>query len=194
MGLFNACPPTNMPADGALTFDSMRENGDAVNSLIPPEPYIPTLQEKVYANYFPGKTKNLWTIWNKSGKDLNQALIEVPFKENVSYIEVLNDVIVKTKTTAGKTQLTVPVKNNEVVCIIEVPKLISARVIGNTIKISFINEYQSGYKLQIARQKDIPGKRQEINFTHNGISINKSNKMIIKLIKDYYLIDEIVIN
>lgn len=190
-GLFNASGLAIMPPAGALVFDSIRENGDAVNSLIPPEPYVDTLLEHVYANYFPGPAKTLWTLWNRSGKNLDQPLLEVPFKTGVHYVEVLNDLPVKAETNGKTVRLSVPVKDDDVICIIEVPVVIATKVTGDLIAVSVTAS--GDYTLQVAGDKDRPGNRQCVKLIGGKASLKKTGKTVIKLMKDYYLIDEVIV-
>jgi hypothetical protein len=222
IGLFNAVGLAVMPPEGALVFDSLRENGDAVNSLMFPEPMIDTLVEHVYANYFPGPDKKVWTIYNRSGKKVDQPLISVPFKEGVHYIEVLNDVSVTINRSGNMVELSVPVESEEVLCIVELPNVTTAEMSGDCIEVIIDSKYTKGpaaqenandifnitkkaeesnndISLQIAYVQDLPGQRQVLNVEKgkNRVKTTKipseTQKTVIKVMNGYYLLDEIVI-
>ena len=222
MGLFNAVGLAVMPREGALVFDSIRENGDAVNSLMPPEPMIDTLVEHVYANYFPGPGKTVWTLYNRSGKKVDQPLISIPFKNGVHYIEVLNDVSVTTKRNGNRVELSVPIESEEVICIAELPNVATAEMSGECIEIIIDSKYTKGsavqetandifnitsnadqssndISLQVAYGLDLPGQRQVLTLDKgkNKVKLPKTpsgtQQTIVKVMDGYYLLDETII-
>jgi len=220
-GLFNAVGLAIMPPEGALAFDSIRENGDAVNSLISPEPMIDTLVEHVYANYFPGPDKKVWTVYNRSGKKVDQPLISVPFKEGVHYIEVLNDLSVTAQRSGNRVELSVPVESEEVICIAELPNVVTAEISGECIEVTIDSKYtkraavqETAYEifnitakaesnndisLQVACGQDLPGQRQVLTIDKGKDKVKTpkipsgTQKTIIKVMNGYYLLDEIIV-
>lgn len=192
LGIFNATAIAYMYPPKALEFDSLRENGDALNSGLTPEPMIDTLVDHVFCNYFPGVRKNVWTIYNKSGKHLNEPLIQVPYKSGVHYIEVLNDMPVKATRNGKMVTLSAPVNDQDVVCIVEMPQTMKVIVNGETAVV----QSSAGDTLQVAYGEDSPGKRETVNLK-NGKAIVKiaaNAKTTIKLMKGYYLKDQIILD
>lgn len=66
----------------------MRENADAFAGLHP-EPLVPTKQSKVYANKFPGNKQIVWTLYNRSGKELDDDIIAVPHLAGATYLNLM---------------------------------------------------------------------------------------------------------
>ena len=222
IALFNAVGLAVMPPKGALVSDLIRENGDAFNSLMFPEPLVDTLVEHVYANYFPGPDKKVWTVYNRSDKKVDKPLLSVPFKKGVHYVEVLNDVPVTTHRRGNRIELSVPVESEEVICIAELPNVITTKMSGGSIEVAIDSKYMKGsavkqtandifnitanadasdndISLQIAYGQDLPGQRQVLTIDKgkNKVKMPKrpsgTKKTIIKMMKDYYLLDEIVV-
>ncbi|MHB9070839.1 MAG: hypothetical protein ACYC54_10790 [Sedimentisphaerales bacterium] len=222
IGLFNAVGLAIMPPEGVLVFDSIRENGDAVNSLMPPEPMIDTLVENVYANYFPGPNKKVWTVYNRSGKKVDQPLISVLFKEGVHYIEVLKDISVTTQRDGNSVKLSVPVENEEVICIAELPNVAVAEISDGCIEVTIDSKYtkktvaretandifnitekadesNKDISLQVVYGQDLPGQRQILTIDKGKDKVKTpkipsgTQKTIIKVMNGYYLLDEIIV-
>ncbi len=201
IGLFNASALSIMPPSGVLTFDSLRENGDAVNSGLMPEPYIETLVEHVYANYFPGKTKRLWTIYNRSGKQLSeQDLLEIPAADKVHYVEVINDVAVTAQAAGNRlTRLSLPVGSEKTAVVVELPEVLKADIENGKLYVSLAEPFasQTDISIQTARAgQDLPGMRHEQKL-ENGqavldIPAGKGN-IIVKVLEGYYLLDELIL-
>lgn len=196
MALFNATALGYPPARGATKYDALREHGDAFNSGMQPEPMVDTLVDGVYANYFPSPGKMVWTIYNRNGKKVDQPLIEVPFRKDVRYVEVFHDTPVKAVRKDNMVQLSLPVEHNEVVCIAELPQIADAAVKANAVEVRLAKGIPSGYTLQVAFGEDLPGKRQELCFTDGRACFempNPAQKTIIRVMKGYYLADEIIL-
>jgi hypothetical protein len=72
-----------------LTSRIMGENADAFSSLHP-EPLVPTLVARVYANRFPGQGQTIWTLYNRSGQDIDQEVITVPHVAGSRYVDLVH--------------------------------------------------------------------------------------------------------
>jgi hypothetical protein len=153
--------------------------------------------EGVYANYFGGASKKLWTVYNRSGKKLDQPLIEVAHKDKVRYVEVFHDEPVSVVRKGDRVQLQTPVDNEEVVCIVELPEMANVLVKGATAEIRLRAKADQGYTLHVACGDDLPGRRQMVPLKGGTAKVALpdplTKKTIVKVMKDYYLVDEIVL-
>jgi len=197
MGLFNACAPVCMRREGVFRFDAVRENGDAFNSLLEPEPLVDTLVDGLYANYFPGPNKRVWTLYNRTGRRLDGPLIQVPASQGVHYVEVYNDLPVKSLAVGQDLRLSAPVGNEDVICIAQLPQILVAKAKGNAIEVDATRGDARGCTLEVAYDADIPGARTSVPLTAGKATVTLPEplpaKAILKLMKGYYLVDETVL-
>ncbi len=169
------------------------ENSDAFNTL-EPRALIPTLKDGVMANAFPCKTKRVWTIWNRNTKAVNGKLFAIDGKKNVHYVEMLNDVPVKIEREGNQTIICGTIGANEVLAIAELPVVLSAKLSDGILKINVDKKYPDAHIAMFfdddKLEKMIPVK---VNKGSIALKITGSHKIIIKLMRDNYVVDERII-
>lgn len=99
-----------------MTSRIMSENADAFSGLHP-EPMVPALVPKVYANRFPGKGQVVWTLYNRSGQDIDQEVIEVRHVTGATYADLTRGKALSPEIRGGKAVLRVGLGNGEVVAV-----------------------------------------------------------------------------
>jgi len=125
-------------------------------------------------------------------------LLEIPLKKNVHYVEVLNDVPVKTEVKDNTVTLTAPVEKDKVIAIAELPSILKVSVSGNNLLLSLPESYsrETNLSAQVAGAEDLPGQRQEYKLQNGQATIPFSpdkTRTIIKVMKGYYLLDEVIL-
>jgi hypothetical protein len=196
MGLFNATGVACTHPDGVKAANTLRENSDALNSETPPEPYVDTLLEYVYANRFSCPRKKVWTIYNRSGKKTDQPILEVPSKENTHYMELLRDQPARAEKIHREVRLAVPMDDDDVAFLAELPVVISAEIKDDKISISLPEDYRKreGLTLRICYEND---QADTVSYpVKSGVtplSLPQYKKLIVKLFDGYYLVDEIAL-
>ncbi len=169
------------------------ENGDAVNTLHP-EPLIPTLQEGLMANAFPGESKRLWTLYNPNDDAIEGDLLEVETQQLVHYVEALEDTPLKFRHSGDKTIISGSVEPKEVISIVELPKRLNAGVIGNELKVK-ISDYEGDMRLEYYVGPDDLHKKFDADIK-SGIAratIENHGKVIVKLYQGKYLLDQAIV-
>jgi hypothetical protein len=182
----------------------LKENADAFSSLHL-KPLIPTKVDRVLANEFSNDVndKTVYTIYNKSGSDVNTSIIDVPHRSNYHYVELYYDTnnIVATQTDGNDT-LTFAIDVNEVLCIAQLQQIIQATRNGPVISISlnqtdandylvaFYNEDTSYTGFSDAQTITLTDGTGQINVldTFGGWKIS-----ILKLYRNDILFDEVII-
>ncbi|MBI2300253.1 MAG: hypothetical protein HYU66_15120 [Armatimonadetes bacterium] len=97
----------------AATSRIMSENADAFATLSP-EPLVPTLVPRVYANRFPGRGQTIWTLYNRSGESLDCDVIEVKHAPGARYMDLLSGSELAAVVRGGKATLRLRLGNGEV--------------------------------------------------------------------------------
>jgi len=175
------------------TYRVLEENGDAIGTMHP-EPLIPTLADGLMANAFPGENKRLWTLCNRNETAIEGELLAVEAKSGVHYVEMLHDTSLSATTKYGKTIISGRIEPKEVICIAELPKILKAQLIGKKLKVK-IDKQQADMRVEFFVGEDDRPKALQLPL-HNGrgeTKISGDGKVIVKLIKDKYLLDEVVI-
>ncbi|MBI3920923.1 MAG: hypothetical protein HY318_05835, partial [Armatimonadetes bacterium] len=108
--------PQDQLAYLTMTSKIMSDNTDAFASL-QPEPLVPTLLSKVYANRFPGKGQTIWTLYNRSGRDVDQEAIEVKHVAGARYLDLVHGKELSPKIKGEKAVLRVSLNNGEVTAV-----------------------------------------------------------------------------
>ena len=198
MSLFNATPVGYSPVAAASGYDALRENGDAINSSMMPEPMIDTLVDHVYANYFPGPAKKVWLIYNRSGKRLNQPLIQTPFKKGAHYVEAFHDTPVNAIRTGELVQLSTAIENQQVLCIVELPEMLKASITAGVLNVQLLQAKGLSDTVQVAFGEDAAGKRRTLNLTDGKAQLPLpasagDSKVVVRAMKGYHVADEVVL-
>jgi hypothetical protein len=169
------------------------ENGDAVNTLRP-EPLVPTLQNGLQANAFPGERKRVWTLWNRTSEAIDGELLAVVPRKNVHYMEMLHDVPLDALNRNGQTIISGRLEAGEVVCIAELPPMLRASVKGETLTVH-VDKYRPGMRLAYFTGPDDQHLAKDLPLKggSGSVQIPQSGKVILKLIEGDYLLDQIVL-
>jgi hypothetical protein len=169
------------------------ENGDAAGTMYP-EPLIPTLQAGLMANAFPGDSKRLWTLCNRNSTVVKGELLAVEVKKDVHYVEALNDVPLLSAIKSGKMIISGDIEPQQVICIVELPKILNAQLSGKTLKIS-VNKQDSGLHVEFFVGEDDQDKVSKLYLEEGKCEaqISSSGNIIVKLIRDKYLLDQVII-
>ncbi len=171
----------------------LRENGDAVNTLCP-EPLVPTLQNGLQANAFPGEHKRVWTLWNRTSEAIQGELLAVVPRKNVHYMEMLHDVPLDALNRSGQTIISGRLEAGEVICIAELPPMLRASVKGETLTVH-VNGHSPDMRLAYFTGPDDQHLAKDLPLKSGSGSahVPKAEKLIVKLIKGNYLLDQIVL-
>ena len=197
--LFNGLGQDRGDAQGEVlrymtrTHRLLSENGDAIEGLHP-EPLIPTLQDGLMANAFPGKNKRIWTLCNRNSKPITGELLAVEVKDNTHYVEILHDTPLSAMTKNDKTIVSGRIELEEVICIAELPKTLKVQLDGKKLKVN-IDKQEPEMHVEFFAGDDDQNKASRL-FLQNGrgeVEITSNGKVIVKLIKDKYLLDQVVI-
>jgi hypothetical protein len=169
------------------------ENGDAVNTLRP-EPLVPTLQNGLQANAFPGEHKRVWTLWNRTSEAIQGELLVVAPRKNVHYMEMLHDVPLVAQSRNGQTIISGRLEAGEVVCIAELPPMLRASVKGETLTVH-VNGHSPDMRLAYFTGPDDQhlAKYLPLKGGSGSAHVPNAEKLIVKLIKGDYLLDQIVL-
>ena len=199
MSLFNATALAYPPQALVSGYDTLRENGDAINSAIPPEPMVETLVEGLYANYFPGPRKKVWLVYNRSGARLDRPLIRTPFAAGAHYIEAFRDAPVAATREGESVLLSTPIENEQVLCIVELPEVAKAAVTARTLEMQLPAERAPKCRVEVAFGDDAPGKRQEVRLTDGKVRLPlpdaaREGRTIVRILDGYHLVDEVILD
>ena len=159
-----------------------------------PEPLIPTLQTGLMANAFPGENKRLWTINNRNENKIGGDLLSVDTKRDVHYMEMLHDVALSSKTKDGKTIISDRIEPQEVICIAELPNILNAKLIGQTLKVA-VQKQTPDMRVEYFVGADDQEKASKLNLQDGKArtKISGDGNIIVKLFRDKYLLDQVVI-
>jgi hypothetical protein len=165
------------------------ENYDAFCSESP-VPFVETLQGKIYANYFPAKDKNIWTIANENSFTVNTPVLTVDHIPGSHYVELVEMNEVDASVEGEKATLRTSVGAQDVACIVQVPERISASLNGHDVN-WFVAEASGGEKLMatLLRDHEIVAEivldhlsRKSANVSNLfSQGIRKNDKLVLKL-------------
>ena len=168
-----------------------KENGDAFTSL-KPEPLIPGLVDKVFVNKFPADGKTVFTIFNKSGRDVNEAVLQIDVATDEHVVDLFADMQAVTEESKTGTKVKLSIKDKEVACLAKLAKRINVEIVNNQIVVSVENYIPSIENLLLM---DAAGNIEQLTVEKGKCilrEINKNEKYILKLIRNGFLSDEIV--
>lgn len=122
---------------------TLKENSSNFNSY-EWMPLIPTLQDRIYVNKWPGKAKTIYTILSLLPEGFNDALFEAENEPGYHYVDLWNHEETKTKNRNGKAYAIVELEsfnkkylgtNNEgsVSSIAQFPQLLKVNLEGDRI-------------------------------------------------------------
>ena len=176
------------------TCQLMKQNSDAFSSL-DCDFLMPTMNDKVYANYFSAKEKVLYTIYNKNDSTINEPIIKVEPGKGFHCVELLYDDEVSFDEQSGT--VTMEIGSWEVVCLARLPKILQIERSGNVVDIK-LSRSLAGPLLKVFVDYDDGRKEGENVRIHNDrarIDLNKyqGQRLIIKLFEGNYLIDEKIV-
>jgi len=173
------------------TCQLMRQNSDAFSS-VDCDFLVPTLKEKVYANYFPTNDKKLYTLYNKSDSVINETVIMIERGEDYHCVELLYDKEVFFDNRIG----TVSMRINpwEVVCLARLPEILQLDRNGGILDIKLSHSLKAPSLKVFVDYDDGKNQGQTVKLHNNLARINLTQftgkRLIIKLFEGSYLIDE----
>ena len=197
MSLFNACGFACTSHKGIQTFRTLEENSDTFDSTGRKLPHIPTPVPQVFANSFAPETgsKQIWTVFNRSGKTQSELL----FLENISgdfrYIDVYRDEEAHISKRDGKNILTYSLPDNEVAVITRFDRQLKAVVNNGELVVTATDTVGKHCRILFGKD-DFMRPPEDIKFTGSEIRTvipAGTDKIIIKLYNGKYLKDEMVI-
>ena len=176
----------------------MKENGDAFASENI-EPIVKTTHKKFLANRFPHENKIIHTVYNTSEKMIMGSILETKSSnKNIHYVELIEDKVVNVNTE-GLPELSVEAERTAVLA--SFPIILNAKKTGNTIEITF--DKTKGDKIVVCEDFDDEhffaprGKWTKLAAPHGKaiykIKDTNAKKYIIKLFKNDYLADEVIL-
>lgn len=169
------------------------ENGDAVNTPHP-EPLIPTLQDALQANAFPGERKRVWTLYNRKSEAIEGEWLAVEPRENVHYLEMLHDVPLAAQSRNGQTIISGRLEAGEVICIAELPRMLLASLVDGTLTVN-VDEHRPDMRVAYFTGPDDHHQSIDLPLEDGSGSAHVPNagKLIIKLIQGHYLLDQLIL-
>ncbi len=172
------------------------ENSDAFNTMNP-KALIPTLERGLMANEFCCKGKCVWTVWNRNLQSLEGRLFEIAGKKNMHYVELLYDLPLSVIDENVKRVICGKVGPNEVLAIGEFPEILRVRLSGKKLRVQVDKKVSdSVLEVFIGDDNGKADNRVSVDSYDKDIletEIGENSKIIIKLIKNGYLIDEAII-
>lgn len=174
--------------------DFLDENRDVFTTKNP-VPLVPTLQEGIYANYFPGKAKNMYMLLNMGNAAYQGGLLRVKSHSSTHWVDVYNhnplqvdgDNIVKTDSFPA----------NSLIAMAELPQLITARLTGDILEINCAtNIANSQWRLLKVTSKGVssselkPAEFPNVKIKNYFDTIENSAHLAVQLLKDNLLVDE----
>ena len=172
----------------------MKQNGDAFAS--PDCDFlVPTMKDRVYANYFPANDKKLYTLYNKNDSVVNEMVIGLERGVNFHCVELLYDEEVFFDNTAG----TVSMKINpwEVVCLARLPEILQLDRDGGILDIKLSRSLSVPSLKIFVDYDDGKNQGQDVRLHNNLARIDLTQltgkRLIIKLFEGSYLIDERIV-
>ena len=163
----------------------LAENGDAVWGD-QPEPLVPTLQEGLLANYFPGERKRIWTLWNRASKPIEGELISIAGRK---------DVPLAASVKGGRTVISGKLAPDEVVCIAELPKRLNVRRDDSVLRVE-VRQAGGNHRLDLVSGRDEAKNTSRVALSKGKAQVKwpDAEKVVLKLFSDGYLLDQVVVS
>ena len=176
------------------TCQLMKESSDVFSST-DCRCLVPTLQDRVYANYFGANGKKFYTLYNKNDAQVQGQIIKTEGGSGYHCVELLYDNEVEYNAQNGVASPAVGPW--DVVCVARLPNVMSLERQGDTLDVTLRKSVNGGFlKLYVDTDDGKkPGERIEIQ--NDLARINLANyhgkRLIIKLFEGGYLLDEQII-
>lgn len=173
-------------------FEILKENTDAFDGF-DLEPFIPTLNDNVYANRFATENKTVYQFYNDTGMLFTGDLLTVAHNPQVHYFDLINlkEVRVSEAGTIGTT-----IGVDMAASIAQLPRLISGEVVNERLLVSFGKELLTDGQMVVQVYDE--NKRMifvEKDVTKPEVSVPvgffNTNSFRIKLLRDGILLDAI---
>lgn len=181
----------------------MKENGDALATL-KPEPLVETKVKGLLANKFPIESKTLYMLYNKTPQTIKGEIMEVEPRPGTHFVELLRDeeLAFRNELARSRDVFTAEIKAGEVVCVAQLPKIITAEADGETVRVSLAREIQNTTLVAFVDRDSSykgfgDGKVIELSEGKGEIEPRKvfghKGKLILKLYADGYLVDQTIL-
>jgi len=82
-------------------------------------PLVPTLQDSIFANYFPTNKKNLWTLYNSGIEKQTGVILKIPHKQGATYFDAWNKMHLTPKIVNDSALVSVNIDGRDAGCIIQ---------------------------------------------------------------------------
>jgi len=198
--LFNGIGLIGHDYPGAeAVIQTLAENGDAFSTL-QPEPHVATLVPGVLSNRFPGESKLVYTVYNKTSSAVSGALLEVDAKSGWRWVDCVSDQEVEVKAIdSGHERLCLSLEPAGVACLARLERLLgSNRNAKGDVVISVaraVPEMQLAVSLDgdTGRHDDL----RKVTLTDNRAVINakelfgREGVLIVKLSSGGRLVDQL---
>lgn len=103
-------------------YNILHQYKDAFSSS-EPEPLVPTMKSRLYANKFPSENITVWTIFNRSESNFDgEEIISVDHSKGATYYDSWNDYPLNPRIENDKAYLKVKVGANNIGCIVQKKK------------------------------------------------------------------------
>ena len=160
-----------------------------------PEMLVPTLHDRLLANRFSCDSKQVYTIYNKSGKTVDGAALRVPAKTGHHFVELIGDAELEAKSVSPEQMevcLNLPTTSVAVVAVL--PRLIELKKEGEGFAVS-VKDLPKGAELLVSTDEDL--KSQAISHQAGKATLGKealgsAKKVIVKVMHDGTLLDQAV--
>ncbi len=84
-----------------------------------PMPRVPTAIEGIWANLFPGRNRNLWTLYNGRPKTYSGVVLQVPHHPGASYRDAWNDQPLMPEIVNGRAYITLTIDPQQPGCVVQ---------------------------------------------------------------------------
>lgn len=110
--------PEEIRATIRKTYAILSENKDAFNSN-DAIPLVPTLNSSIHANYFPGKNKKVWTLFNINNTCFSGDIISIPHTKGATYYDAWNQQEIFPVYRKGNAIISLKIEGRDVGCVIQ---------------------------------------------------------------------------
>lgn len=161
--------------------EAMRSVGDVLGSM-DCEPLVPALVPGLLANRFTLGDREVYTLWNRSGKDVQGALLNVPGKPGRRFVELLSGRVCRTirKGTGDAVELSLP--DGEVALLGVFPKVLGSEGGGVTCPENMMIDV-----VDPATGKTLAAGGQKLEVPPLADGVNRRG---VRALKDGYLVQD----
>ncbi|MHB0947249.1 MAG: hypothetical protein ACYC3B_08755 [Sedimentisphaerales bacterium] len=176
------------------TCQLMKETSDVFSST-DVRCLVPTLQKKVYANYFGANGKKFYTIYNKNDSQVQGQLIKTESGSGYHCVELLYDEEAVYDEASGKASLSI--LPWDVVCLARLPKVLEIKRQNGMIDIVVKRNVKDGIVKIYTDDDNGINTGEKFTIRNNSVKIDagkyQGKRLIIKLFEGGYLLDEKII-